>query len=84
MHLGLICFQIMELAVAEHFLAPVDATKYPVYYVMIEYPMDLNTIKARVENHYYRWGCVMHIHTGIWSFNLKFGWVLMNNLDYLI
>ena len=47
--------QIMELAVAEHFLAPVDATKYPAYYVIVEYPMDLNTIKSRVENHYYRW-----------------------------
>ena len=45
----------MELSVAENFLAPVDATKYPVYYVMIEYPMDLSTIKTRVENHYYRY-----------------------------
>ncbi|XP_013385977.1 bromodomain and WD repeat-containing protein 3 [Lingula anatina] len=46
--------QIMELSIAEPFLAPVDLNKYPIYGMIIEYPTDLSTIKARVENHFYR------------------------------
>ena len=45
---------IMELAIAEPFNYPVDLTVYPEYMVDVEYPMDLNLIKTRVENHFYR------------------------------
>jgi bromodomain and WD repeat domain-containing protein 1/3 len=46
--------RIMEFAQAEDFAAPVDLNKHPVYGMMISYPMDLSTIKSRVENHFYR------------------------------
>lgn len=38
--------KIMELAVAEPFLAPVDLNVYPNYAMVVEYPMDLSTIKV--------------------------------------
>ena len=47
--------QVMELSVAENFSAPVDLNAYPDYAVMIEYPIDLSTIKARLENRFYRY-----------------------------
>lgn len=46
--------KIMELSCAESFISPVDLNKYPMYAFVVEYPMDLSTIKARLENHYYR------------------------------
>ena len=46
--------QIMELAMAEYFSAPVDLSAFPSYAMVIEYPMDLSTIKARLENRFYR------------------------------
>ena len=46
--------QIMELRIAEHFLAPVDLNLYPAYARVVAYPMDLNTIKERLHNRYYR------------------------------
>ncbi|XP_013108682.2 bromodomain and WD repeat-containing protein 3 [Stomoxys calcitrans] len=46
--------QIMRLSIAEHFLAPVDLNIYPDYAYLIEYPIDLTTIKSRFENHFYR------------------------------
>ena len=45
---------IMSHAVAKPFNAPVDLTAFPVYAVIIEYPIDLSTVKARLENCYYR------------------------------
>uniref|UniRef100_A0A6A7G1C5 PH-interacting protein isoform X2 n=3 Tax=Hirondellea gigas TaxID=1518452 RepID=A0A6A7G1C5_9CRUS len=45
---------VMGLAVAEPFLAPVDLSAYPNYAMIVEYPMDLNTIKSRLENGFYR------------------------------
>ncbi|KAL1510019.1 hypothetical protein ABEB36_004677 [Hypothenemus hampei] len=46
--------QVMELAIAEPFLVPVDINVYPTYAMIVEYPIDLSTIKARVENNFYR------------------------------
>ena len=45
---------VMELAVAEPFLVPVDLSRYPNYACVVEYPMDLSTIKARLDNGFYR------------------------------
>ena len=44
----------MELAIAEPFNFPVDLTQYPEFMLDTEYLMDLNLIKARVDNHFYR------------------------------
>lgn len=38
--------QVMELSVAEPFIAPVDLNRYPSYATVIEYPIDLATIKV--------------------------------------
>lgn len=46
--------KVMELAIAEPFLVPVDLNTYPTYAVIVEYPVDLSTIKARFENRFYR------------------------------
>lgn len=46
--------QVMTLSIAEPFLAPVDLNIYPAYAYVIEYPIDLSTIKARFENRFYR------------------------------
>ena len=40
----------MSLAIAEPFAAPV----YPSYALVVEYPMELSTIKARLDNRFYR------------------------------
>lgn len=45
---------LMSMAIAEHFLAPVDISIYPSYAYVVEYPIDLSTIKARFENRFYR------------------------------
>ncbi|XP_069680733.1 bromodomain and WD repeat-containing protein 3 isoform X4 [Periplaneta americana] len=46
--------QIMSLAIAEPFIAPVDLNRYPSYALVVEYPIDLSTIKGRFENRFYR------------------------------
>ncbi|KZC10837.1 PH-interacting protein, partial [Dufourea novaeangliae] len=46
--------QVMSLAIAEPFMAPVDLNTYPAYAFFVEYPIDLSTIKARFDNHFYR------------------------------
>ncbi|XP_012278096.1 PH-interacting protein isoform X2 [Orussus abietinus] len=46
--------QVMSLAIAEPFMVPVDLNIYPSYAFVVEYPIDLSTIKARFENHFYR------------------------------
>ena len=48
------CVQVMEHSIAEPFLTPVDINVFPSYAMSIEYPMDLNTIKRRLENRFYR------------------------------
>lgn len=45
---------IMEHSVAEPFLTPVDLNVFPIYAIIIEYPMDITTIKSRLENRFYR------------------------------
>jgi bromodomain and WD repeat domain-containing protein 1/3 len=37
----------MSLAIAEPFIAPVDLNQYPSYAFVVEYPIDLSTIKVR-------------------------------------
>jgi bromodomain and WD repeat domain-containing protein 1/3 len=37
----------MSLAIAEPFIAPVDLNRYPSYALIVEYPIDLSTIKVR-------------------------------------
>jgi len=44
----------MQLAIAEPFLTPVDLNVYPDYVSIVEYQIDLSTIKARLENLFYR------------------------------
>lgn len=46
--------QVMQLRIAEPFLVPVDLNIYPSYAFVVEYPIDLSTIKSRFENHFYR------------------------------
>lgn len=46
--------EVMLHGIAEPFLAPVDLNSYPSYAFVVEYPIDLSTIKARFENHFYR------------------------------
>lgn len=46
--------EVMMLAIADPFLAPVDLNMYPAYAFVVEYPIDLTTIHARFENHFYR------------------------------
>lgn len=44
----------MSISVAEPFIAPVDLSLYPSYALVVEYPIDLSTIKGRFENRFYR------------------------------
>lgn len=46
--------QVMGLSVAEPFLTPVDLDAYPTYAYVVEYPIDLTTIRTRFQNHFYR------------------------------
>ncbi len=39
----------MSMAIAEHFLAPVDISIYPSYAYVVEYPIDLSTIKVMLK-----------------------------------
>ncbi|XP_005104695.1 bromodomain and WD repeat-containing protein 3 [Aplysia californica] len=45
---------LMQHSFAEPFIAPVDLQQFPTYACFVPYPMDLNTIKARLENGFYR------------------------------
>ncbi|XP_022655767.1 PH-interacting protein-like isoform X2 [Varroa destructor] len=46
--------RVMGLAIAEPFLVPVDLNVYPDYAMIIAYPIDLTTIRSRLENNFYR------------------------------
>ncbi|XP_062620168.1 bromodomain and WD repeat-containing protein 3-like isoform X2 [Saccostrea cucullata] len=45
---------IMQHSIAEQFLTPVDLNVFPIYGIIIEYLIDLTTIKSRLENRFYR------------------------------
>jgi len=45
---------IAALAIAEPYNYPVDLQVYPDYMLEIEYPMDFNLIKSRLDNQFYR------------------------------
>ncbi|XP_025097468.1 PH-interacting protein-like isoform X2 [Pomacea canaliculata] len=69
------CLEVVMMhSVAEPFNAPVDLNAFPLYAYIIEYPIDLSTIKARLENGYYRrisalqWD-VRHIERNAKKFN---------------
>jgi hypothetical protein len=44
----------MSLYEAKHFCAPVNLELFPAYAFTVKYPMDLSTIKARLEHRFYR------------------------------
>ncbi|XP_038655222.1 PH-interacting protein isoform X1 [Scyliorhinus canicula] len=46
--------QLITLDIAAPFVAPVDLQAYPLYCTVVAYPTDLNTIKERVENRFFR------------------------------
>uniref|UniRef100_A0A8D8RXJ3 Bromodomain and WD repeat-containing protein 3 n=1 Tax=Cacopsylla melanoneura TaxID=428564 RepID=A0A8D8RXJ3_9HEMI len=46
--------EVMGLSVAEPFLVPVDIMQYPAYAYVVEYPVDLTTLRARFQNRFYR------------------------------
>lgn len=45
---------LMQHSVAEPFIAPVDLQQFPTYACFVSYPIDLSTIKTRLENGFYR------------------------------
>ena len=46
--------QVMKLYIAEPFVLPVDLNLHPSYASIVDYPMDLSTIKARLGKRFYR------------------------------
>jgi len=46
--------KVMSLNEAKHFSAPVNLELFPTYAFVVKYPMDLSTIKARLDNRFYR------------------------------
>ena len=46
--------QLMNWATAKPFVSPVERNGYPSSASIVEYPMDLSTIKARLDNCFYR------------------------------
>lgn len=46
--------QVMALDIAQPFSAPVDLDKFPTYAYVVKFPMDLCTIKTRLDNRFYR------------------------------
>ncbi|CAL1534125.1 unnamed protein product [Lymnaea stagnalis] len=45
---------LMQHSVAEPFIAPVDLQQFPTYACFVPYPIDLSTIRTRLENGFYR------------------------------
>jgi hypothetical protein len=64
--------QIMQLSVAENFLVPVDLNQFPEYARFITYPIDLTTIKSRLENRFYRLGNLFYSGAHVLRFFFSF------------
>uniref|UniRef100_A0A8C9V2Q1 Bromodomain and WD repeat domain containing 3 n=1 Tax=Scleropages formosus TaxID=113540 RepID=A0A8C9V2Q1_SCLFO len=45
---------LLTLDIAKAFVSPVDLNSSPEYYTVVAYPTDLNTIRQRLENRFYR------------------------------
>ena len=46
--------KLMGLAIAKPFVSPVDLNRHPSYASIVQYPIDLSTIKYRLDNRFYR------------------------------
>ena len=51
--------QVMKLVIAEPLVLPVDLNLHPSYASIVEYRMDLSTIKSRLDNRFYRRACAI-------------------------
>lgn len=76
--------KVMDMYVAKHFVAPVNLDLYPTYASIVKYPMDLSTIKARLENRFYRRVTavqydVRRIHINAYKFNLPTSDIVRNS-----
>ena len=65
---------VMGLEKAKPFASPVDLNLYPSYASIVQYPMDLSTIKTRLDNRFYRRKKaiefdVNYISTNAWKFH---------------
>lgn len=47
-------FLVIFVDFASPFAVPVDLSAYPLYCTVVAYPTDLNTIRQRLENRFYR------------------------------
>jgi hypothetical protein len=47
---------ILSLPISQPFQQPVNVEEYPDYYLVVPYPIDLGTIRQRLNNGYYRFG----------------------------
>jgi bromodomain and WD repeat domain-containing protein 1/3 len=66
--------QVMSLPLAKHFSEPVNLELFPNYAFVVKYPVDLSTIKARLDHRFYRRAIaveydVRRIHTNALKFN---------------
>ncbi|KAK4015463.1 hypothetical protein OUZ56_030441 [Daphnia magna] len=69
--------------VAKQFLKPVNLEQYPNYASIVKYPMDLSTIQARLESHFYRQvsaveNDVSHIYINAFEYNLPTSDIVRN------
>lgn len=76
--------KVMDMYVAKHFLVPVNLELYPTYASVVKYPMDLSTIKARLESRFYRRVSavqydVRRIYINAFKFNLPTSDIVRNS-----
>ena len=46
--------RVIKLPTAELFVVPVPLHEYPDYFTVVEFPMDLSLISARLQHNFYR------------------------------